>query len=237
MQLVVCVLAAMLAFTAAVAHGASDSLSTVAIIGSGKVGGALGTRLAESGYKVIYGSRNPSEPRIKDLLARSPGATAVDPARAARTAPVLVLAVPWTSAQHSIETLGDLSGTILIDPTNPVAPANGRDNAMPVSGSGAQMIQSWARGARVVKAFNTTNWSVLGNPAKVSALVTIPLAGDDAAAKAIVAKMVSDLGFTAADAGPLINAHYLEEMAMLYISVLLQDRPDAFEFALIPRTK
>ena len=85
--------------------------------------------------------------------------------------------------------------------------------------SGAEELQKKARGARVVKAFNTVfaanmeTGRVGGQP--IAALV----AGDDAAAKSAVLELAGDISFDPVDAGPLKNARLLEPMAQLNIQL------------------
>jgi predicted dinucleotide-binding enzyme len=143
--------------------------------------------------------------------------------------------VPWSSAQASLQSLGDLTGKVIIDTTNPLRYENGLEFEVDVPHSAAELIQDWAPGASVVKAFNTTNFRIMADPSVVDGPITIPVAGDDAAAKALAARLVADTGFHCVDAGPLANAHYLEKMAAFYISFFFQDRPDAIEFYLRPR--
>ncbi|MDP7042045.1 MAG: NAD(P)-binding domain-containing protein, partial [Gammaproteobacteria bacterium] len=44
---------------------------TIAVIGTGRVGGALGPRFAELGHTVVYGSRTPEADRVQRLVART----------------------------------------------------------------------------------------------------------------------------------------------------------------------
>jgi len=84
--------------------------------------------------------------------------------------------------------------------------------------SAAEEIAKLAPGAHIVKAFNTVFWQALpfevrrGNPA-----VQVLLAGDDADAKKAVAALVTDLEFEPIDAGPLMNARYVEPVGELNI--------------------
>ena len=196
----------------------------IAVIGTGNVGGALGSRLALAGYTVVYGTRKPQEDRVRELVARSGRtASAAAPATAAAQANVVFLAVPWRAVEEVIPSLGRLTGKIVVDTTN------GADRK--TSGtSGGEMIQSWAAGGAVVKAFNTVSARIMADPGLAQGPVTIPLAGDNQRAKLRVAKLVEALGFEAYDVGPIAHAQVLEAMARMYIDVQLQERPDAFEF-------
>ena len=93
----------------------------IAVIGTGRVGSALGTELAAQGHTVVYGSRNPTTEAVRDLVARTGnGATAKFQAQAVEGADIVVLAVPGMLAGDIAQNLGDLSGKIVIDPTNPL---------------------------------------------------------------------------------------------------------------------
>jgi NADPH-dependent F420 reductase len=198
-------------FVAAVAYA-----ETVAIIGTGNVGAALGQRFAQAGHQVIYGSREPERASVQRLVAASGDrATATDQRAAAQAARVVVLAVPWEIVESLTLALGDLSGRIVIDPTNPriIAEDGLRDYAF--GGSNAERIQAVAPDAFVVKAFSTLGANTMLDPARAGGPVSIPMAGDDANAKRIVAGLVSDIGLVPVDVGPLRYAHVIEGLHYL----------------------
>lgn len=214
------------------AHPAASD-EPIAIIGTGMVGGALGTRWAKLGHPIIYGSRNPQRAEVRALVGGlGDRAVAVAPAEAVRRAEIVVFAVPWKAAEASAASLGNLAGKIVIDVTNPLVFEGDRDVEVPVPHSGAELIQSWLPGARLVKAFNAVNYRVMAEPARAGGPVTIPIAGDDEQAKQRVARLVEKLGFEAFDAGRLANARYLEGMALLYVNLMVQDPPRRFEYYL-----
>ena len=213
------------------------SPEVVAVIGTGRVGGSLGVRLGATHHVVIYGSRHPDDPEVRALLAKSgAGATALSPAAAAAKADLIIFAVPWEAAEAAVKSMGDLSSKVIMDATNPIIlDANKRPTEFTLPQSGAELIQSWAPGAHVIKAFDTTNWQVLGDPSIAGGRVSIPLAGDDAGAKARVSTLVTELGFDPVDAGPLRNAKLIEGMALLYIRMKAVSGRDAYEYVLRPR--
>src|SRR5215472_6078104 len=93
----------------------------IGIIGSGNVGGALGTRWAKGGHQVIFGSRDPGANDMKDLLAKAGSkARAATLQDAAKSGEVLLLSTPWPVTREVVQGLGDLSGKVLIDATNPL---------------------------------------------------------------------------------------------------------------------
>ncbi len=217
--------------------GPAAAGSCIAIIGTGNVGGALGPRFAALGNEIIYGSRTPDAERVRDLVsATGDRARAMVPAEAARACPLIVFAVPWDAAETSFKGLGSLDGKLIVDVTNPLDVRDGREVALPVPDSGAELLQSLAPGARIVKAFNTVNYRVMKDPSIAGGPVTVPLSGDDAAAKSTVAELVRGIGLEPVDVGPLRTARYTEKLALLYVGLLLREGP-AYEFYLRPRPR
>jgi hypothetical protein len=203
----------------------------IAVIGTGRVGSALGTELAAQGHTIVYGSRNPSTEAVRDLVARTgDGATAKFQTQAVNGADIVILAVPGMLAGDITKNLGDLSGKIIIDPTNPLNfTAEGVSHG--VSTSNGEIIQAAAPDAFVVKAFNTLSWEYMINPAASGGPISIPLAGNDAAAKARVAEIVESLDLRPIDLGPIDNARWIEGMAVLLIHNNFTPLP-AFNFHL-----
>lgn len=205
---------------------APASAGTIAIIGTGNVGSALGTEFAEEGHKVVYGSRNPTRQAVLDLVARTgKGASAMTQAEAVKHADIVVLAVPGMLVSEITRVLGDLDGKIIIDPTNPLLFTDGgvRHGA---DTSNAEIIQAAAPGARVVKAFNTLGWEFMMNPDESGGPITIPLAGDDAAAKSVVADLVRSIDLHPLDVGSLEMARWVEGIAILLVNNNFGPLPD-----------
>jgi hypothetical protein len=100
--------------------------------------------------------------------------------------------------------------------------------------SAGETVGKLAKGAKVVKAFNTTGFHNMKNPNFGSTKLTMLYAGDDESAKATVKQLVADIGFDPVDAGPLKMARYLEPLAMLWINLFFQEKHD-IAFQLIKR--
>jgi hypothetical protein len=189
---------------------------TIAIIGTGNVGAALGVRFAQTGHPVIFGTRRPAE--VSELLAKAgPLAQAKVPADAAKEADVVFLAVPAAAVVEAARALGDLAGKVLVDCNNPLRWDQGPVWNPPAEGSLSAALAKACSGARIVKAFNTFGAERHADPEIAGGAVDVYMAGDDAGAKAIVGEIATSAGFLPVDAGPLRNAALLENMAMLWI--------------------
>lgn len=189
---------------------------TVAMIGTGNVGAALGRRFAENGHTIIYGSRNPSAADVRELVAATGnGAAAATQAEAAARAEIVVLAVPWTAAADIVRALPDLSGKVVVDPTNPRMTASDGFADYPIDDSNAERIAELAPGAHVVKAFSTLGAETMFDPSLAGGPVTVPIVGDDRAAKERVAELARAIGLEAVDVGPLRHARIIEGLHYL----------------------
>jgi NADPH-dependent F420 reductase len=194
---------------------------TVALIGTGNVSSALGLRFAEHGHTIVYGSRDPAAADVRELVATTGhGAVAVTPAEAAARSDIVVLAVPWSAAEDVVRSLGELRGKIIIDPTNPRVMASDGFADYPIEDSVAERIARLAPDAHVVKAFNTLGAETMLDPMLAGGPVTIPLVGDDRAAKARVATLAREIGLEAVDVGPLRHARIIEGLHYLRANAL-----------------
>ena len=199
--------------------GASAAIADViAVIGTGRVGSALGTELAAEGHTIVYGSRDPAAAAVRDLVDRTDGdARATSQRDAIADADIVILAVPGMLAGEITASLGDLDGKIIIDPTNPVNFAENRVTHG-VDTSNGEIIQAAAPGAHVVKAFNVLSWQYMIDPGSSGGPISIPLAGNDAAAKARVADLIKSIDLHPIDLGPIEHSRWIEGMAVLLIN-------------------
>ena len=187
------------------------------ILGSGLMGGKLGTLFARAGHAVTF-SYARSEDKLR-ALARDAGgeARAGTPSQAARDAEAVLLAVHWSRFDDVLDQAGDLTGKVVLTCSLPM---NESDTALVVgrTSSGAEQLAKKLSGAAVVSAFNTVPSEVLygvfaarDRPPRPS----LAYCGDDAAAKQVAETLIRDVGFDPVDAGPLRIARYTEPFALL----------------------
>ena len=207
----------------------------IAIIGAGNVGAALGRAWLDGGEDVIFGVPNPADPKYRSLseerLRKVPDA--------ARNAQVVVLATPWPATEAAVKSLGDLSGKIVIDCTNPLGMGpNGLELVLGHTTSAGEQVASWAPGAAVFKTLNQIGADSMDKAQLFPTRPVMFIAGDDEAKKPVVISLIAKLGFEAVDAGPLRIARLLEAYGMLWIDQALnRGRGQNFAFALIDRER
>jgi hypothetical protein len=205
----------------------------IGIVGSGNVGGTLGRRLAQAGHSVAFGTRRPDAPEMS-ALGGVQGARIASQSDAAQSSDVIVLATPWPATVEAIRGLGDLSGKILLDATNPLkADLSGME--LPNTTSGGEQVAEWARGAKVVKIFNTIGYNIMENPRFGETPATLFYCGDDGASKSVAHDLAGQLGFTPVDAGPLRQARLLESFALLWITLAFGGQGREIGFQLMRR--
>ena len=194
----------------------------IGIIGSGNVGGALGKAWSRLGHEVFFGFRNSEHAQAKALLGEAAAtARAGSVQEAVKASNVVVLATPWEAVQEALTSAGDLSGKIVIDATNPLLPAL-TGLSVGTTTSAGEKVAEWAKGAHVVKAFNTVGFNIMADSSFPEGQAVMFYCGDDAEAKKIVARLAGELGFEALDAGPIAQCRLLEPFGMLWISLAMK---------------
>jgi len=189
----------------------------VGILGSGLMGGKLGTIFARAGHEVIF-SYARSEQKLASLAREAGGHARVGtPREAAQAADAVLLAVHWSRTDDVLQQAGGLSGRVVLTCSLPMNEGN-TDLVVAHSSSGAEELARKIPQARVVAAFNTVPSEVLfgvyeaGRKAGRPSLV---YCGDDGGAKDMAAGLIRDAGFDPVDAGPLRIARYTEPFALL----------------------
>ena len=200
-------------------------MTSIGILGAGRVGTSLARALAAAGHQVTLGVRE------NDEAASTPSAEGTeiryaDHAAAARTADVVINATPGDSALQRLTALQDeLADKILIDVSNAtVDAADGLPGDLCYPGSSlAEQLQEALPGTRVVKTLNTMLFMVMTAPAALSTPPTAYLSGNDEQAKKTVAGLLGDLGWQPAwieDLGDIATARATEAMILVVPHIL-----------------
>ena len=189
----------------------------IAIIGAGNVGTALATSFKRAGHDVIITSRDPED---AGTVAAATGArVATSNAAAAGEAEIVVLATPFSSATEIAREIATaVAGKPVVDVTNRMS-FGAAGPEIDTSSSNAEDLAALLPGAHVVKAFNTLFASKQVDPTSAGAGLDGFVAGDDAAAKALVLELVASIGLNPVDVGPLSRSRQLEGLAFLNISL------------------
>ena len=168
----------------------------IGVVGSGRLGGAVGTIFAKAGYKVMFSSRHPEE--LKDLAANAgPNASAGTVQQAIAFGNVILLAVPYKALPDvGRENAAALKGKIVLDACNPI-PARDGDIVKEANANGVgETSQKYLPGVRLVRAFNSFGGRTFATEGHRSGEpIGVPLASDDKEALKIAEKLVRDVGF------------------------------------------
>jgi predicted dinucleotide-binding enzyme len=177
----------------------------IGIIGAGNIGGNLTRRLTELGHEVsVANSRGPETLRE---LAEETGAAAATAEDAVRDAELVVITIPQKAIPEFDGSILDRrrDAAPIVDTGNYYPGRDGRIDAIE-EGTPESRWVSEQLGHPVIKAFNNIYAEHLlkhGRPSGEPNRIALPVAGDDPDAKAIVMRMVDELGFDPVDAGGL----------------------------------
>ncbi|HEV2719255.1 MAG TPA: NADPH-dependent F420 reductase [Thermoanaerobaculia bacterium] len=186
----------------------------IGILGSGLMGGKLGTIFARAGHEVVF-SYARSKEKLK-RLAREAGrnARAGTPAEAVQNADAVLLAVHWSRVDDVLRQAGDVSRKVIVSCSLPM---NDDDTALVIAhtSSGSEALAKKLPKAQIVAAFNTVPSEVLFDVFEGRSRPSLVYCGDQQKAKRVAATLIRDAGFDPVDAGPLRIARYTEPFALL----------------------
>jgi 8-hydroxy-5-deazaflavin:NADPH oxidoreductase len=190
------------------ARAATEKMK-IGVVGSGRVGGTLGSVWVKAGHEVMFSSRHIEHD--KELAASlGPNARAGTPREAAAFGEVLLVSVPYRSLPDVGKDLGNLlKGKVVIDTCNPFVNRDGE-------------IATWARekgaglasaellpGARIVRAFNAVGSARMGTAHQQPGRIGMPIAGDDAKAIEVASRLIRDIGYEPVLIGGLAMGKHL----------------------------
>jgi predicted dinucleotide-binding enzyme len=190
----------------------------VGILGSGDVAKVLAAGFLARGDRVMLGSRAPE--KLADWTAGAGAhASAGTFEHAAAFGEWIVLATLGTATVEAIHQAGRhyFDGKIVIDATNPLRFHEGGPSLALTDISNGERVQTAIPQARVVKAFNTVGNGLFVKPKFSGVRGVMFLAGNDAGAKAEVAKLCSDWNWDSSDMGEIDASRYLEAMCIVWV--------------------
>jgi len=204
----------------------------VGILGSGLMGGKLGTIFARAGHSVVF-SYSRSKQKLERLASDAgSNARAGTPRDAGMAADALLLAVHWNRFDDVLKQAGDLSGKVILNCSLPMNAGN-TELVVGHTSSGSEELAKRLPQGQVVSAFGSIPSEVLfgvferrGEADRPSMLHC----GDDERAKEIAAQLIQDVGFDPLDVGALSQARYIEAFTML-VATLAYERDEGPELA------
>jgi len=180
-------------------------MTHLSILGTGNMGQAIASVAAKGGHTV-------------QLLGKDDTDTPI-------SGEVVVLAVPYPAISTVISQRGDqLAGKVVVDITNPLNFETFDSLVVPADGSAAAEIAKALPESRVLKAFNTNFAGTLASGTIGVSPTTVQIAGDDAAAKSLLAGIVTSGGLSAIDAGSLSRARELEALGFLQLTLAASEK-------------
>jgi len=196
----------------------------IGIIGTGHIGGVLTRRLTQLGHDVtVANSRGPET--LQELVAET-GARAATVTEAARDKEVVIVTIPEKGVPELPTGLFNDSRTVVVDTGNYYPQRDGRIAEIE-SGTTESRWVSHQLGVPVVKAFNTMVAKHLlenGRPPGDRERLALPVAGDDSTAKAVVSRLIDELGFDAVDAGGIDDSWRQQPGTPVYAADLPADK-------------
>ena len=175
----------------------------IGIIGSGHIGGTAAGLFVKAGHQVAISHAHGPE-TLRPLVERlGPNSCAVTVDEAAAFGEVVLVAIPF--GEYRTLPAKSLASTIVVDAMNYYPERDGQIDMR--GGTSSELVAQHLPNSRVVKAFNTMHYQTLatdGRPgAPVSERLVLFVAGDDADAKAIVSRLIEEIGFAPLDTGSL----------------------------------
>jgi hypothetical protein len=194
-------------------------MQKIGVIGSASVGQTLSAGFKRHGYDVRIGSRTPAK---LSEFSQSSGISSGTFADVAAWADAVVLAVSGKVAEEALRTAGEanLRGKVVIDATNPLADAPPVDGVIQCftgpNESLMERLQKAFPDVKFVKAFSSVGAGRMVNPSFAGGKPTMFYCGNDADAKAFVAKVLDQFGWEPADMGTAVAARVIEPLAQLW---------------------
>ena len=204
---------------------------TIAIIGTGNVGGALASKWSAAGHSIILGVQDTKNFKGKHLLDNR-NTTVTEIAKAVSLADVILLATPADAAIEVTKSLGDTTGKIIIDAMNIIM---GRGPEGYTNTSDAILANTSTKD--VVKCFNTTGFNNMLDPMYGDQAVDLFTCGDSKTGKETAQQLAKDAGFDQCyDIGGSDKFELMEQFAWFWINLaMFQGQGREIGFKLLKR--
>ena len=189
----------------------------ISVIGTGNIGGTLGSKWAAAGHEVIFGTRNPQSEKVQGLLQKAGnGTTAVPVPQSIANTEAVLFAIPGgTMAETAQQSGSQLNGKIVIDATNNVGktPMNNLD-----------LLRKTAPNAYLFRAFSTLGWENFANPNINGTQADLFYCGDGGDAQTAVHNLIADIGLNPVCLGGNETAPILDSLTQLWFILALQQK-------------
>jgi predicted dinucleotide-binding enzyme len=189
----------------------------IGVIGSGRIGGTVGSLWVKAGHEVLFSSRHPDQ--LKSLVEPlGPRARAGWPKEAAAFGEVVLVSVPYKAVpQIGRDFAKELAGKVVLETGNPYPGRDGEMALVARSRGTGLASKSFLPGVRLVRAFNSIgSYSLRSKAHRAGEKIGVPLAGDDKEALAVAAQLVRDAGFEPVIVGGLDRAKEFDVGTSVY---------------------
>ena len=193
-------------------------MATIGFIGSGRIVGTVARLATDAGYDVVLSNSRGPETLAELVEELGPHARAATPAEAAEAGDIVVVSVPQRAYRDV--PVEPLAGKVVIDTTNYYPEPDGHIPELDEkSATSSELLQRHLPTSKVVKGFNTMYFGhlrELPRPSGAPDRSALPIAGDDAGAKATVSHFLDAIGYDTVDEGPLAESWRSEPGAPVY---------------------
>jgi predicted dinucleotide-binding enzyme len=176
----------------------------IGIIGAGHIGRTLAVHFVRAGHEVVLSNSRAPETLQELVAGLGDRASAATASEAAKAGEIVVVSVPF-GRYRELPSEG-AQGKVVVDTNNYYAQRDGHFEELDDGRTTSSELLQTHLEARVVKAFNSINWTHLrdyARPAGDPQRIGLPISGDDPEAKGVVGALVDEIGFDPVDAGPL----------------------------------
>ncbi|MBR8041234.1 NAD(P)-binding domain-containing protein [Burkholderia cenocepacia] len=177
-------------------------MTTIGIIGAGKIGAAIATALSRKGIEVTMSNSRGAE-SLRELTAAIGPLVKPGTREEAASKEIVFVAVPWSKLPAALDGLPNFEGRVVVDTNNPIEAPLFKSIDLGTRAS-SEVVADLVPGARVVKGFNHLQPHLLsGDPSSEGGKRVLFYSGDDLAAKYVVGTLIERLGFFGIDLGSL----------------------------------